>query len=121
MLKTIDALIERLSESGVPFTRDMWVDEGNEMADQDYGIVEISGPPVPLWGDGELVCQTIQGNVILYVLGGEETRVKQIQDILRDEGISFSLADMDYVQSENKNRWTWRFEMETYLLEDDDA
>lgn len=121
MLRAIDDLIERLSGSGIPFARDMWVDEDNEMADQDYGIVEISGTPTQLWGDGELVSQTITGNVILYVMGGGETQVKAIQDILRGEDIGFNLVGTEYVQSENKNRWTWRFEAEIYLLEDDES
>lgn len=115
----IDELIETLSGSGIPFTRDMWVDEENQMAGTDFGVVEISGTPRQLWGDGRLIEQTITGAVVLYVQHGNEENVKVIQGILRDQDMSFYLESTEYVESENANRWTWRFELEEYLLDGD--
>lgn len=115
----IDELIETLSGSGIPFTRDMWVDEENQMAGTDFGVVEISGTPRQLWGDGRLIEQTITGAVVLYVQHGNEENVKVIQGILREQDMSFYLESTEYVESENANRWTWRFELEEYLLDGD--
>ena len=115
----IDELIETLSGSGIPFCRDMWVDEENQMAGTDFGVVEISGTPRQLWGDGRLIEQTITGAVVLYVQNGNEENVKVIQGILRDQDMSFYLESTEYVESENANRWTWRFELEEYLLDGD--
>lgn len=115
----IDELIETLSGSGIPFTRDMWVDENNVMAGTDFGVVEISGTPRQLWGDGRLIEQTITGAVVLYVQNGNEENVKVIQGILREQDMSFYLESTEYVESENANRWTWRFELEEYLLDGD--
>ena len=115
----IDELIETLSGSGIPVTRDMWVDENNVMAGTDFGVVEISGTPRQLWGDGRLIEQTITGAVVLYVQNGNEENVKVIQGILREQDMSFYLESTEYVESENANRWTWRFELEEYLLDGD--
>lgn len=120
-LREVDNLIHRLNESGIPFTRDVWVDEENALKDQDFGVVEIGGTVKQLWGDGQLIEQTIAGNVVLYVRDGEEGQVKRIQDILRKEDMSFFLSESGvYIESENKNRWTWHFEMEIYLTREDD-
>lgn len=116
----VDALIGALRGSGIPFTRDMWVDENDTMAGTDYGVVEISGQPRQLWGDGRLIEQTITLNVVLYVQNGSEANVKAVQDILREQDMSFYLASTEYVESENANRWTWRCEMEEYLLAGED-
>lgn len=116
----VEELIETLSGSGIPFTRDMWVDENDQMSGTDFGVVEISGTPRQLWGDGRLIEQTIKGNVVLYVQNGSEANVKAIQNILREQDMSFYLESTEYVESENANRWTWRFEMEEYLLESEE-
>lgn len=120
-MTNVDELITRLNESGVPFTRDVWIDDDNLLNDQDYGIVELGGTVKQLWGDGILLEQTMVGNVVLYVMDGNEEKVRAVQDILRELEISFFPSEVGtYVETENKNRWTWAFELEVYLLQEDD-
>lgn len=115
-MQAVNELIQALSASGIPFTRDAWEDENNDLVEQDYGVVELTGSPVTLWGDDEPVEQTIRGNVVLYVRDGADDKAKAIQDILRAQKISFALTGTEYLYTENKNRWTWRFDMRKYLL-----
>ena len=115
-MQAVNDLILALSASGIPFTRDAWEDENNDLVEQDYGVVELTGSPVTLWGDDEPVEQTIRGNVVLYVRDGADDKAKAIQDILRAQKISFALTGTEYLYTENKNRWTWRFDMRKYLL-----
>lgn len=115
-LQAVNDLILALSASGIQFTRDAWEDETNDLVEQDYGVVELTGSPVTLWGDDEPVEQTIRGNVVLYVHDGADDKAKAIQDILRAQKISFALTGTEYLYTENKNRWTWRFDMRKYFL-----
>lgn len=115
-LTAVNDLIEALSTSGIPFARDAWWDENNALDGQDYGVVELTGSPVSLWGDDELIEQCIQGNIYLYVADGADDKAKAVQDIMRAQKLSFILNKSEYLMAENKNRWTWSFSMHRYFL-----
>lgn len=113
----IDSMIEALSASGVPFARDVWYDENNQLDRKDYGIVELIGAPVSLWGDGELIEQNIRGNVVLYVHDGEDGTAKAVQDILRTMDIGFQLTGTSYLTTQRLTRWTWQFDKDVYFTD----
>lgn len=114
-LSAINNLITALSTSGITFQRDAWWDVNNSLDNQDYGVVELTGAPVSLWGDDGLVEQNIQGNVVLYVHDGADDKAKTVQDILKAQGVHFALQSTEYLMNEDKNRWTWRFSLDVYL------
>lgn len=114
-LTAIDELIMALNASGVEFQRDTWFDVNGSLDNADYGVVELTGAPVTLWGDDKLIEQNIQGNVILYVRDGEDSKAKAVQDILQEQSVSFRLTGTEYLTDMNMNRWIWQFGMDQYL------
>ncbi len=114
-LTAVDELITALNASGVEFQRDTWFDVNGSLDNADYGVVELTGAPVMLWGDDKLIEQNIQGNVILYVRDGEDSKAKAVQDILKEQSVSFRLTGTEYLTDMNMNRWIWRFSMDQYL------
>lgn len=114
-----DALTEfmdALDESGVPFVRDTWIDENNDMGRSDYGVVTLAGEPMTLYGDDRMIRQEMNGNVILYVMDGDDAKAKAVQDILKEyPGLSFRLVGSEFVRDLEANRWTWRFALEEYF------
>ena len=112
----IDALVEALGGSGVEFVRDTWIDENNDMGRSDYGVVTLTGAPEALWGDDKLVSQRMNGNVILYVMDGDDAKAHDVQEILRDyDGLSFALTGSEFLRDLIGTRWTWRFTLEEYF------
>ena len=112
----IDDLTEALSASGVNFVRDTWIDENNDMGRSDYGVVTLTGAPEALWGDDKLVSQRMNGNVILYVMDGDDAKAKAVQNILQEyDGLSFALTSCEFLRELIANRWTWRFTLEEYF------
>ena len=114
-LTAVDELITALNASGVEFQRDTWFDVNGSLDNSDYGVVELTGAPVKLWGDDKLIEQNIQGNVILYVRDGEDSKAKAVQDILKEQSVSFRLTGTEYLTDMNMNRWIWQFGMDQYL------
>lgn len=114
-LTAVDELIMALNASGVEFQRDTWFDVNGSLDNSDYGVVELTGAPVMLWGDDKLIEQNIQGNVILYVRDGEDSKAKAVQDILKEQSVSFRLTGTEYLTDMNMNRWIWQFGMDQYL------
>ena len=112
----IDALITALETSGVEFVRDTWIDENNDMGRTNYGVVTLTGSPEALWGDDKLVSQRVNGNVILYVMDGDDAKAQSVQNVLRDyAGLSFALTASEFVRDLIATRWTWRFTLEEYF------
>lgn len=114
-LTAVTNLIDALSTSGITFQRDAWWDVNNSLDNQDYGVVELTGAPVSLWGDDGLVEQNIQGNVVLYVHDGADDKAKVVQEILKAQGASFTLQSVEFLMNDGKNRWIWRFSLDVYL------
>jgi hypothetical protein len=112
----INALAEALSGSGVNFVRDTWIDENNDMGRSDYGVVTLTGAPEALWGDDKLVSQRMNGNVILYVMDGDDAKAQAVQEIMQEyDGLSFALTGCEFLRDLIANRWTWRFTLEEYF------
>jgi hypothetical protein len=112
----IDTLVSDLSESGVEFVRDTWIDENNDMGRSDYGVVTLTGSPEALWGDDKLVSQRMNGNVILYVMDGDDAKAQAVQEILQEyDGLTFALTGCEFLRDLIANRWTWRFTLEAYF------
>ena len=112
----IDALITALETSGVEFVRDTWIDENNDMGRSDYGVVTLTGAPEALWGDDKLVSQRMNGNVILYVMDGDDAKAQAVQNILKDyAGLTFALTGSEFLRDLIGTRWTWRFTLEEYF------
>jgi hypothetical protein len=112
----IDTLVSDLSESGVEFVRDTWIDENNDMGRSDYGVVTLTGSPETLWGDDKLVSQRMNGNVILYVMDGDDAKAQAVQKILQEyDGLTFALTGCEFLRDLIANRWTWRFTLEAYF------
>lgn len=112
----LDDLIDALSDSGVLFVRDTWIDVDNDMGRNDYGIVTLTGAPEALWGDDRMIMQRMNGNVILYVMDGDDSKAKAAQDILRDyPGLQFALTQSEFLRDIIGTRWTWRFTLEEYF------
>ena len=112
----IDALITALETSGVEVVRDTWIDENNDMGRSDYGVVTLTGAPEALWGDDKLVSQRMNGNVILYVMDGDDAKAQAVQNILKDyAGLTFALTGSEFLRDLIGTRWTWRFTLEEYF------
>lgn len=112
----MDALITALEASGVPFVRDTWIDENNDMGRSNYGVVTLAGEPVTLYGDDRMIRQEMNGNVILYVMDGDDAKAKAVQDILKEyPGMTFRLTGSEFLRDLTGNRWTWRFALEEYF------
>lgn len=109
----LDDMIDALSASGIPFTRDVWYDENNQLDGKDYGIVKLIGSPHSLWGDDGLVEQSFSGNVILYVHDGNDGTAKLVQDILKTMDIGFRLTGSEFLTGPHLTRWTWQFDKRT--------
>lgn len=112
----IYALAKALSESGAMFVRDTWIDENADMGRNDYGVVTLTGTPEALWGDDQMISQRMNGNVILYVMDGNDATAQAVQDILKTyPGMSFALASSEFLREMTATRWTWRFTLEEYF------
>jgi hypothetical protein len=111
------ALITALNASGITFVRDTWIDENNDMGRSDYGVVTLTGEPLTLYGDDKLIKQEMNGNVILYVMDGDDSKAKAVQDILKEyAGLSFRLINSgEFLRDMIANRWIWRFSLEEYF------
>jgi hypothetical protein len=111
------ALITALNASGITFVRDTWIDENNDMGRSDYGVVTLTGEPLTLYGDDKLIKQEMNGNVILYVMDGDDSKAKAVQDILKEyAGLSFRLINSgEFLRDLIANRWIWRFSLEEYF------
>lgn len=109
-------LMDALNESGILFVRDTWIDENNDMGRSDYGVVTLAGEPETLYGDDRLIRQEMNGNLILYVMDGDDAKAKAVQDILKEyPGLSFRLMGSEFVRDLIANRWTWKFALEEYF------
>ena len=117
----IEELVEALSETGIDFVRETWIDEDNDMGRRDYGVVTLAGEPTQIWGDDRLIMQSQKGKVILYLMDGDNRKAHAVQEVLRDQkDLSFTVAGHEFVRDLLATRWTWNFEIEEYLTALDD-
>ena len=117
----IEELVTALSATGIDFVREAWIDENNDMGRRDYGVVTLAGEPAQIWGDDQLIMQSQKGEVILYLMDGDNRKAHAVQEVLRNQkDISFTVSVYDFLRDLMATRWRWKFELEEYLtgLED---
>ena len=114
----IEELVTALSATGIDFVRETWIDENNDMGRRDYGVVTLAGEPTQIWGDDRLILQSQKGEVILYLMDGDNRKAHAVQEVLREQqDLSFTVNGHDFVRDLMATRWRWRFELAEYLLE----
>lgn len=104
---TVDAVDQLVSEldslEGIAFVRDAWENK----APDNYGVVELDGSPVNLWGDNKLLSQVFQLRVHAYVNGSRDDLVALVQAKLAAKCDSYVLAGHEFAFDIGKNHWTW--------------
>lgn len=117
----IEELVTALCGTGIDFVRETWIDEDNDTGRRDYGVVTLAGDPVQIWGDDKLIMQSQKGEVILYLMDGDNRKAHAVQEVLRNQAdLSFTVGGHDFVRDLMATRWRWRFEISEYLLGLDD-
>jgi hypothetical protein len=99
-----DLLVARLNEiQGIDFVRDAW----ESKAPDQYGVVELDGQSGGLWVDNRLVDQVFQATVHLYVTGGSDVWVGEVQGVLEDVCDGYRLQTREYLFDINQTHWEW--------------
>lgn len=104
----IDLLAAKLSETGVEFVRDAWLNK----APDNYGVVELQGEAAQLWADGHLTDSIWRVIVTLYVGDDDDTWPGVVQAKL-EEMEADGKVDLTHTISRGfdyeigKVRWMW--------------
>ena len=107
-IDAVDQLTAKLSEIGVTFVRDAWLNK----APDNYGVVELQGEARQLWADGKLLDSIYRVIVTLYVQGDDDTYASQVQSKLEDLE-SAGKVDLTHTISREfaydicKVKWQW--------------
>ena len=100
----VDRVVNALNTlDGVAFVRDAWENK----APDDYGVVEVNGAPMNLWGDDKLLAQVFQITIHVYVTGSRDDLVPLIQEKLETVTDWFSLTQHEFLMDVGKNHWVW--------------
>lgn len=108
-VSAIDKLVARLNElDGIEFAKDAWVNK----APENYGVVELNGEALQLWGDGHLTDSAWNVVVRAYVKDDSDEYPALIQEkleALEDEGMidltHTTNREFDYFTG--KVMWQW--------------
>lgn len=116
----VDELTQKLSEIGVEFVRDAWLNK----APDNYGVVELQGEARQLWADGHLLDSIYRVLVTLYVKGDDDSYAGQVQEKL-EELESAGKVDLthtisrEYAYDINKTTWRWTINMYGPLIREE--
>ena len=100
-----DLLVSALNTiDGISWVRDAWENK----APDNYGVVELDGSPVSLWGDDKLLSQVFQLRIHAYVNGSRDDLVPLVQAKLETATDWFSLTQHEFLMDVNKNHWVWQ-------------
>ena len=100
----VDRLVTALNTlEGIAFVRDAWENK----APDNYGVVEVDGAPMNLWGDDKLLSQVFQLRIHAYVDGSRDDLVALVQAKLESATDWFSLIQHEFLMDVNKNHWVW--------------
>lgn len=116
----IDELTTKLSEIGVEFVRDAWLNK----APDNYGVVELQGEARQLWADGHLLDSIYRVLVTLYVKGDDDSYAGQVQEML-EELESAGKVDLTHTISRSfdyetgKVQWVWTVNMYGPLIREE--
>lgn len=118
----VDELAQKLSETGVEFVRDAWLNK----APDNYGVVELQGDARQLWADGHLIDSIWRIVVTLYVQGDDDSWAGAVQAKL--EALEAAgKVDLTHTISRNfdsvtgKVRWAWTVYMYGDLTREEPA
>lgn len=105
----VDELTEKLSETGVEFVRDAWVNK----APDNYGVTELQGEPRQLWADGHLIDSMWLVVVTMFVGDGNDEWAglvnEKLAELEADGKVDLThtcTRTFDY--EIGKVRWTWQ-------------
>lgn len=116
----VDELTQKLSEIGVEFVRDAWLNK----APDNYGVVELQGEARQLWADGHLLDSIYRVLVTLYVKGDDDSYAGQVQEKL-EELESAGKVDLTHTISRSfdyetgKVQWVWTVNMYGPLIREE--
>ncbi len=116
----VDELTQKLSEIGVEFVRDAWLNK----APDNYGVVELQGEARQLWADGKLLDSIWRVLVTLYVKGDDDSYAYQVQSKL-EELESAGKVDLTHTISRSfdyetgKVQWVWTVNMYGPLIREE--
>ena len=116
----VDELTQKLSEIGVDFVRDAWLNK----APDNYGVVELQGEARQLWADGHLLDSIYRVLVTLYVKGDDDSYAGQVQEKL-EELESAGKVDLTHTISRSfdyetgKVQWVWTVNMYGPLIREE--
>ena len=117
-MNRIDQLIDRLNEiQGIAFTRDAW----ENVAPEDYGVVELTGQSAAVWADDEMAEQAYSLRITIYVRDGGEQWLEAVQAAMADCDLVYSLPERSFLYDVGKVQWQWTALMYGSLEEDDDG
>ena len=116
----VDDLTQKLSEIGVEFVRDAWLNK----APDNYGVVELQGEARQLWADGHLLDSIYRVLVTLYVKGDDDSYPAMVQEKL-EELESAGKVDLTHTISRSfdyetgKVQWVWTVNMYGPLIREE--
>ena len=116
----VDELTQKLSEIGVEFVRDAWLNK----APDNYGVVELQGEARQLWADGHLLDSIYRVLVTLHVKGDDDSYPAMVQEKL-EELESAGKVDLTHTISRSfdyttgKVQWVWTVNMYGPLIREE--
>ena len=100
----IQELIDALNTiDGIGFAEDAW----DEKRPKNYGVVELTGETANDYADGVKIAQAFSVTITVYVNGNSHKWITQIQDVLDDLRIRYTMPTREYLQDIDMVRWIW--------------
>ena len=104
IINLVDELVTALNGiDGIAFARDAW----ENVAPENYGVVELTGQTDAVWADGHMIEQSYAGRVTIYVTGGEDHWLNAVQEKLDEADIPYRFPTRTYEYDINKVSWQW--------------
>lgn len=103
---TYEALIDALTECGVPFREGAW----DTHPEPPYGVYALDGSGSDLWADDRQEEQVLQGTVDLFVRGRGRDKMALVERALYDSGVSWDLNSIQYESDTRLTHFEWVFE-----------
>lgn len=100
----IQDLIDALNEiPGIEFTEDGW----NEKAPNNFGVVELDGEARNDYADGIKIAQAFTVRITIYVSGGSHRWINEVQRVLKENKLRYSMPSRQYLNDIGKVSWVW--------------
>ena len=118
----VDQLTDKLSETGIDFVRDAWV----EKAPDNYGVVELQGEAGQLWADGHLIDSVWRVVIHAYIAGDDDSIAYTVQNKLEelesagDVDLTHTIS-RDFDAQVGKVHWQWIVNLYSSLIKAGEA